>query len=353
MTFDDGFRRRLVASLAIVAGVGACLSSENVDLGRNIDSGTLVGADLDGSLAPDATAPFLVAALSVTMGTICRGVCVQMAATPLGAPGPYTYAWGQGLGEGPGPKTVCPLATTTYSVVVSSTSNGQQSTGSATITVVDCDAGGAFPPPADDANGSPPPTDTGTSQSTSASLCLTNASFEGTPAIGTSGPPGIPATAAPPGWQVCLGDPDVDPSVSLLPASQGKTYVGLTVGTGTFAGATAESLGATLCAPLKAGTRYSFCVDVGIGVQGVMVTPPGPGAPGPTLQIWGGTTACNQGQLLWTSPAITNRDSWTTDCGMLFPSQDFSGLSLIPAQASGSGAGFLSYVIVDNIVPGP
>jgi hypothetical protein len=351
MTVFDALHARVVASLAIAASVGACLTSGNVDLGRNVDSGSpgLVGPNVDGAASADATSPFLVGGLSVTMGTICRGVCVQIYASSFGAPGPYTYAWGQALGEGPGPKTVCPLATTTYSVVVSSSSTGQQSTPSATITVVDCDGG----PPPQDASGSNPPTDSGPGPSTSASLCLTNASFEGTPAYGTSGPPGIPATAAPPGWQVCLGDPDIDPIVSLVPASNGKTYVGLTVGTGTFAATTAESVGTTLCAPLKAGTLYSFCVDVAIGVQGVMVTPPGPGTPGPTLEFWGGKSACSQDELLWHSPPITNHDVWTTDCGTFVPSQDLSGLSLIPAQASASGPGSLSYVIVDNIVPGP
>jgi hypothetical protein len=360
MTLSASFHCRLAAHFAMASGVAACLSSENIDLGRNIDGGTpaIVSPDLDAAVVPDSAASILtttIAAAGVMMGgSICQGACVQIVAIATGAPGPYTYAWGQGLGEGQGPKTVCPVATTTYSVTVSAMASAQQSTGSATITVLPCDAGSTpIPPPPVDAGGPKPPVDSGATPSPSAALCITDPSFEGTPAIGTSGAPGIPATAAPPGWQVCLGDPDIDPIVSLLPASQGKTYVGMTVGSPTFAGTTAESLGTTLCAPLKAGTRYSFCVDVAIGVQGVMLPAPVQGQPGPALEFWGGKAACGQDELLWTTQAITNRDAWTTVCCAFVPSQNLSTLSLIPTQAVGSGPATLSYVIVDNFVPGP
>jgi hypothetical protein len=346
---------RAATALATAGALGACLTGEIVDLGRNLEGGvpSLANTGLDATLLSEGGAPIFSAAISATMGTICEGACVELLATASGLPGPYAYQWGQGLGTGAGPKPVCPVATTTYSVTVSPTTSEQQSTASAMIVVVACDSGTSpAPPPPHDAGGpAPPPSDSGGPPT--AALCVSNPSFEGTPTIGTNIPPGIPPTAAPPQWQVCLGDPDIDPSLSLLPASDQKTYVGLAVGTGTFSNM-AESLGTTLCAPLQAGTHYSFCIDLAIGIQGVTSVAPPPGSPTPTLQIWGGKSACSQDELLWTSQPITNRDAWMRVCGTFVPSQTLSNISLLAALgASVTGPGTLSYVIADHIVPGP
>jgi hypothetical protein len=137
-----------------------------------------------------------------------------------------------------------------------------------------------------------------------------------------------------------------------LPAVDGGTYVGLAVGSGAFSAVTA-SIGTQLCAPLQPGTRYSFCIDVGIGVQGVMATPPTPGAPAPSLEVWGGTSACAQTALLWTTPSIVNNDSWTVDCGTFTPNESLAYLTLVPVEQSTGGAGASSYVIVDHITSVP
>jgi hypothetical protein len=330
------------------------MSSESIDLGHNVDAGSTTSADdanasADGAVPGEPVAtPLISASISAAMGTICAGACVDLLATASGGTGPYDYAWGQGLGEGRGPKAVCPVATTTYSVMVSSLSSEQQSTASAMVTVVSCDAGSA--PSAHDAGGAPQETDSGGGQT--AAMCVPDPSFEGQPTIGMSGAPGTPATGAPPQWQVCQGDPDIDPSVSLLPAANGNTYAGLAVGTGSLAYMTA-SIGTTLCASLVPGTRYSFCMDLAIGVRGVMA-PLTTDAPPPALEIWGGTTPCNQDALLWTSPPITNTDSWTNVCGAFVASQALSTITLLPAEGSASvGPGTWSYVIVDDITAGP
>ncbi len=141
--------------------------------------------------------------------------------------------------------------------------------------------------------------------------------------------------------------------MSLLPASDGKSYVGLAVGSMGLSSAT-EAIGTTLCTPLRAGAHYSFCLDLAVGVQGLTIAP---GALPPVLQIWGGGASCNQDELLWTSPSITNRDAWMRVCGSFGPSQASSNLVLVPAESGGGGgtvgAGSFAYVIVDHLVAGP
>jgi hypothetical protein len=340
------------SSTALVACTG-----EQVDLGRNFEAGVSFGAEamVDAPTAPEGGggSSLSVAITSSTgMWTICAGDCVKLLAITNGGTGPFSYAWGPNLGEGAGPQLVCPTVTTTYAVLVSSLSTPQQSSGSQQqITVVPCDAGVITPPPQDASTMQG--VDSGTGTTGTMSLCINNASFEGMPTIGTPGTPATPPTAAPPGWQVCQGDPDIDPSVSLVPANDGMTYVGLSVGTGNFSYLT-EALGTTLCAPLMAGVHYSFCLDLAVGVRGVsfsgnpLMMPPG--APTPVLDVWGGTAACAQEEPLFISQGITNVDSWSKVCGTFMPSRNLTTLTIAPSlTGSTMGAPLASYVIVDHI----
>jgi hypothetical protein len=330
----------LGVGLAATCALCACVTNEGVDLGHNVAAGTPSASLDDASFTDDGGAALMSAAITATKGTVCAGECADLVATASGGRAPYSYAWGQGLGEGAGPKVVCPAATETYSVIVGSVNSEEQSTASATITVVACDAGAVAPPSRDAGQGA---ADAG------ATFCVPNPSFEGPTMVGTSGPPGVAPTAAPPQWQVCMGTPDVDPSVSLLPASDGKSYVGLAVGS--MGPSSTEAIGTTLCEPLRAGAQYSFCLDLGLGVLGLMNPP---GVLSPVLQIWAGGAPCSQDELLWTSPPITNNDSWKKVCGSFVPSQSRTNLVLVPAEGGATvGAGALSYVIVDDIVAGP
>jgi hypothetical protein len=220
----------------------------------------------------------------------------------------------------------------------SDSEDGPISSATVTIAVHDCD-GGSPPGQGHPDGGSPPATPTGT-------VCVSNPSFELSTSTGMGGPP-VPLVV-PPDWQVCSGAPNVDPSLPIVPASNGSTYVGLLVGS-TDALNVAASIGTSLCAPLQPGTRYSFCIDLGTSIRGLTTAS---GASTPVLQLWGGQSPCSEQQLLWTSPPITNVDSWTTDCGSFVPSEALSTLTLVPSLGA-SSIGSPTYVIVDDIVARP
>jgi gliding motility-associated-like protein len=66
---------------------------------------------------------------------VCDGQCTSVEAFATGCFG-YTYDWNMGLPNGPGPHTVCPAYTTTYSVIVTESVTGLESTASVTVQVL-------------------------------------------------------------------------------------------------------------------------------------------------------------------------------------------------------------------------
>jgi hypothetical protein len=337
----------------MIAGVmvtlAACLSSQVVDLGHDVDASAAPGSSQqDDAGAPIGVTPLLSVVITGTAASVCAGDCLELYAMASGGTAPYSYSWANGLGEGAGARMLCPTANVTVGVSATSAGSEIAATSSTTITVVDCSDGGAGPPPP------PPPGSDGGSQPppSTGSLCLPNPSLEGMTAIGTAGPPGVPATAAPPSWQVCQGTPDIDPGVSLLQPANGLTYVGLAVGVLAPANTdTTEAIGASLCAPLEAGVTYAFCMDLGIGVRGL---PNAPGAAPPSLEIWGGQSVCAEQDLLWTSPPIANSDSWAKVCGTFTAPHSDTAVAIVPrAGTPAIGTMNWSYVIVDDITTGP
>src|SRR5258706_214587 len=65
---------------------------------------------------------------------VCSGNCTNVSATTSGGIPPYTYSWTPNIGTGPGPFQVCPMATTTYYVLVTD-SSGNTASDSITVTV--------------------------------------------------------------------------------------------------------------------------------------------------------------------------------------------------------------------------
>ena len=86
-------------------------------------------------VVPGNSSPLNVAA-SASLGTICAGDCVTLDATiVVGCGLAATSAWNNGAGTG-AQVTVCPVATTTYSVTVTEICSGNTDVASVTVNVV-------------------------------------------------------------------------------------------------------------------------------------------------------------------------------------------------------------------------
>jgi hypothetical protein len=346
------YLRPAAVTLIALAG-GGCLSGEDLDLGHDLDASTQSNphATTEGG-SPQVQDQSLTASISIDplTETICAGSCVELQVYAMGGGGSYSYKWEDDAGTGAGPDQVCPATTTTYSVFVTAPASDVGANATCMITVVPCDGGA--PGSATDSGAAMPTGALDDAQTAPTPLCIQNPSFEGATVTGPVGPPGTPPTTTAPDWQACKGTPTVDPTVGTLPVPNGKSYVGLPVGAGTLSGFT-SSLGTTLCSPLEPGVEYSICVDVAVAFPSATVPQ---GFPAPMLQLWGGTegtSACDESELLWTSPPITNTTSSTKDCGtfLLTTSDPVSNIVLEPIVSAVVGTGAWSYVIIDNIVP--
>lgn len=257
------------------------------------------------------------ASLEIEIITLqCAGDCAEVEAVARGGNPPYTFAWNDGSTDAL--RRLCPTAATTFEVTATDTAieadefryEAQTATAELSATVLDCATDAGVPADLD--------------------CFLENPSFEGTPAVGLGD-----LGAALPHWSVCWATPDVNPSFSNLPASDGSTYLGA-VGNESSANFS-ESAGAAFCTPLQAAQPVSFTVDIAMSSY-----IGGAGA----LELWGGATPCSKDELLWTSPVITETDQWRTFCGTLTPSQDFPYLVLWPVAGIGG-----AYVLTDNFRP--
>ncbi|MCB9339041.1 MAG: hypothetical protein H6577_13000 [Lewinellaceae bacterium] len=117
-----------VTSSSAAVTIGVC--GEICDNGLDDDGDGLIDcAD------PDCANSFTVNT-NATSGTICRGGNTTISASASGGTGPYTYNWSGGLGSGIS-HNITPLATTTYTVTVTS-APGCTSTAQVTVTVNFC-----------------------------------------------------------------------------------------------------------------------------------------------------------------------------------------------------------------------
>jgi hypothetical protein len=159
------------------------------------------------------------------------------------------------------------------------------------------------------------------------SCFVRNPSLEGTPTVGLGD-----LGEALPDWSVCSATPDVNPLFASVQPTDGDTYLGAVAGT---TDALVEAAGGTLCTPLEAGATVSFSVDVAVSSY--------LGNPG-RLELWGGASSCSRDELLWTSPTLTEVDTWQTFCITASATRDLSHVIAWPVPDSLGGA----YVLVDN-----
>lgn len=159
---------------------------------------------------------------------------------------------------------------------------------------------------------------------------LKNPSFEGVPQEGTVKGP------MPDGWFDCgfggQSKPDVHPQKNstfgvTMKAVDGNTYLGMVVRDND----TWESVGQELSAPLQAGIRYKFSIQLARSQkyesaskktrQLVNFTTPC------VLRIWGGNASCEKREKLAESNAVIN-SRWLRTDFVLQPSENFTHLIL-------------------------
>ncbi len=203
------------------------------------------------------------------------------------------------------------------------------------------------------------------SDASATAFCIPNPSFEIANSTSVIGPP--------PDWQTCPSSsgsglanlaallPMVNPSLCTMPPSNGSSYLGLVVGPyGSVSSDLTASVSTALCgAALDAGTAYALSIDLGIAVTRLVSTSIPSNTPSsiaPVLQLWAGQTPCAYDELLWTSPPISNEDTWKTACATFTPRRTASNLTLSPVFPTTDGSapqhGQWSYVVMDNLVPG-
>jgi hypothetical protein len=242
----------------------------------------------------------------------CRGDCADVEAVAHGGNPPYSYVWEDGSSDAK--RHVCLVANGTLKVNATDTAikvpefdyQAHTATDEISTIVLGCGPDAGVP-------------------TSNSMFCLNNPSLEGTPGLGEQG-------LKLPGWSICSVTPDVNPSVTAFAPSDGSTYLGVIGATTDIA----ESAGAAFCLPLQAAAPIHFSVD--LAVSSFLGSPA-------QLQLWGGTTSCDKGELLWTSPTITDVDKWHTFCGTLTPSHSDSYLMVWPAPMAAVGG---SYVLIDN-----
>jgi hypothetical protein len=143
--------------LALAAGCGTSGHGYALDVGSD-DSGGAGPPGL-GDVGGEAGASVLAVSIAPGARVLCSGQCADLSAQAVGGTGPYVYQWDHGLPAGAGPEHVCPIETTTYTVVATDSSGhgvgefvGAPAKGSASVTLtvkLDCSEAGT---PTTDAN---------------------------------------------------------------------------------------------------------------------------------------------------------------------------------------------------------
>jgi hypothetical protein len=148
-------RLRLTLSGALGIGVAGLASSASVACGSSDQEQLSLGSDEGGpsfmsGSGDDGGAQSLRVSTSPAAPAVCAGECVTLSAQASGGKAPYSYQWSDGVASDGGSATVCPTATTTYSVTATDSSGhvgelgspSAKATASATVPVAPaCDAG--------------------------------------------------------------------------------------------------------------------------------------------------------------------------------------------------------------------
>lgn len=165
-------------------------------------------------------------------------------------------------------------------------------------------------------------------------VIFNNPSFEGTPA-----PHVVPAP-----WNACFGSPDTQPGtwgINHVP-SNGNTYLSFLHG-GDSPNGYSEGASQLLPQCLTAGQFYQFTIDAAF--SSVYETAEPADCYG-SLQVLGGTSLCDDAEVLWQSGMINNT-SWNTFTVSFVPSQNWCYLTFRPYLID-TCSGYINCMI-DNI----
>jgi len=128
------------------------------------------------------------------------------------------------------------------------------------------------------------------------------------------------------------------------PASDGSRYTGFL--STNLNSQFSESIGQQLAIALSAGVTYIFKADIAYPKPSYCG---GIGASNGLLEIWGGTSPCSRGKLLWTSDTIHYTDTaWTAHVISFYADSNYTFLRFCLSKTSGIG---MFYVLVDNLSP--
>lgn len=266
----------------------------------------------------DATAP----EVQLSLKSVDCGSCYDLIASGTGGAEPYRYEWDNGARTQT--RRVCVTSDEQSIWVVVEDSTGARS--NAYVTHLQANA--------DDAAACSDVT------ASSAPMCLTNGSFEGTAAINT----GSAFDADP--WKMCTGTADANngnntPDIAnatlditmsgVAPQpTDGATYLAMTNG---------EQASQKLCQALNAGDKTYLKLDARL-IQ--------LGGTDMFLQIFGGTSAdCASRQLLWVSPALTS--DWASYCVPVQPGEFMDQITLRADQPMANLV--INVLAVDNLQP--
>jgi len=295
--------------LLLLSGCGPVRLGEEPPSDVEVDAGGT--SDLDADSGPSAV-------VTVRASGGCN-TCYELVATGVGGTPPYSFEWEDGLRDAM--RTVCPGKDAgTLGVTVRDSSMRRSAPH---VTQLESSDAGCAPP--------------------APQICLTNPSFEGTPAINL----GTPVKFDAPPWSDCT-----NPMVPNLPQIINDTVQQMvgkvpnpTNGSTILVIPEDSQASEKLCRSIQGGRSVSFTIDVARATIADNVNPQTEAA---FLEIWGGVAAdCSRRENLWASPPLAN--TWQTYCVTLGP-QQFTDNIVLAARSDKTLASSIA-IAVDNMKP--
>ncbi|HEX4445997.1 MAG TPA: hypothetical protein VH044_04650 [Polyangiaceae bacterium] len=172
-------------------------------------------------------------------------------------------------------------------------------------------------------------------------VCIPNPSFE--MGLDDGAAVSSPEVAVPGGWQSCPLSSSTPPTSCVLPPTNGRSYLALSLG---FL-INPASIDVLLCEPLAAGVTYTLAADIAIDAP---LDDSGTAGEPPVLQVRASDTACDaQGALLVRFAGSAGSCGWRSVCGTFTTTESYSHLMLVPETGSAGAVFAQTHLLVDNL----